>query len=81
LPPKLKAAAGPNPDPDGYDEEPEAELIPIPALNEVKLPHSFGVCYFSSWFSKYRDPLHILLEYIADVSAVKITFLRALVLI
>ncbi|KAN0138029.1 Caspase domain containing protein, partial [Lactarius tabidus] len=51
FPPRLKAAAGPNPDPDGYGEEPEAELIPIPALAE---------------FSKYRDPLHILLEYITE---------------
>ncbi|KAF8257026.1 hypothetical protein EI94DRAFT_100033 [Lactarius quietus] len=43
LPPKLKATAGPNPDPEGYDEEPDAELMPIPAVPEVKLPHSFGV--------------------------------------
>ncbi|KAI9454401.1 hypothetical protein BJY52DRAFT_729609 [Lactarius psammicola] len=48
FPPKLKGAAGPNPDPKGYDEEPDVELIPIPAIPE------------------YRDPLHILLEYIAE---------------
>ncbi|KAH9040352.1 hypothetical protein EDB85DRAFT_130624 [Lactarius pseudohatsudake] len=48
LPPRLKGAAGPNPDPEGYDEEPDMELIPIPSVPE------------------YRDPLHILLEYIAN---------------
>jgi hypothetical protein len=40
LPPRLKGAAGPNPDPEGDDEEPDAELVPIPALPEVKSPHS-----------------------------------------
>ncbi|KAI9456874.1 hypothetical protein BJY52DRAFT_536657 [Lactarius psammicola] len=48
LPPRLKGAAGPNPDSEGYDEEPDAELMPIPAVPE------------------YRDPLHTLLEYIAE---------------
>jgi len=43
LPPRLKAAAGSNPDPEGYDEDPDPELMPIPAVPEVKLPHSFGV--------------------------------------
>ncbi|KAH9020579.1 hypothetical protein EDB85DRAFT_518885 [Lactarius pseudohatsudake] len=38
LPPRLKGAAGPNPDPEGHDEEPDAELMPIPAILEVKLP-------------------------------------------
>ncbi|KAH8991266.1 hypothetical protein EDB92DRAFT_688194 [Lactarius akahatsu] len=49
LPPRLKGAAGPNPDPEGYDEEPDAELMSIPTVPE------------------YRDPLHILLEYIAEL--------------
>ncbi|KAH9167171.1 hypothetical protein EDB89DRAFT_137225 [Lactarius sanguifluus] len=44
----LKAAAGPNPDPKGYDYEPDVELTSTPAVPE------------------YRDPLHILLEYIAE---------------
>ncbi|KAH8983986.1 hypothetical protein EDB86DRAFT_168552 [Lactarius hatsudake] len=48
LPPKLRGAAGPNPDPEGYNEEPDLELIPIPLVSE------------------YRDPLRILLEYIAE---------------
>ncbi|KAI9463231.1 hypothetical protein BJY52DRAFT_72256 [Lactarius psammicola] len=33
--PRLKGAAGPNPDPEGYDEEPDMELIPVPAVPEV----------------------------------------------
>ncbi|KAF8260322.1 hypothetical protein EI94DRAFT_1811875 [Lactarius quietus] len=48
LPPRLKGAAGPNPDLEEYDEEPDAELMPITELPE------------------YRDPLHLLLEYIAE---------------
>ncbi|KAN0127578.1 hypothetical protein V8E53_014605 [Lactarius tabidus] len=51
LPPRLKGAAGPNPDPDGYDREPDAE--PMPKL--VALP-------------EYQDPLHLLLEYIAETA-------------
>lgn len=46
--PRLKGAAGPNPDPEGYDEEPDMELISVPAV------------------PKYRDPLHILLQFIAE---------------
>ncbi|KAH9025516.1 hypothetical protein EDB85DRAFT_1893826 [Lactarius pseudohatsudake] len=51
--PRLRAAAGPNPDPEGSDEEPdtEMELVPVPAVPEL---------------SKYRDPLHILLGFIAE---------------
>ena len=37
FPPKLKGAAGPNPDPEVYEEEPDAELIPILYVPEVKL--------------------------------------------
>ena len=52
-------AAEPTPDPEGDDEvpEPEAELMPIPA---VESPHSFSVLYSSSSFKKYWDPLHLL---------------------
>ncbi|KAF8262518.1 hypothetical protein EI94DRAFT_1688024 [Lactarius quietus] len=45
---RLKAAAGPNPDPKDDDCEPDVELISIPAV------------------PKYRDPLHVILEYIAE---------------
>jgi len=69
LPPRLKAAVGYNPDPD-------TGLMPIHALWEVKTPHSFGVSWSSPWFSKYRDPLCLLLEYIAEASAVSISSLR-----
>ncbi|KAH9029172.1 hypothetical protein EDB85DRAFT_2276158, partial [Lactarius pseudohatsudake] len=48
LRPKLKAAAGPNPDLKDDDCEPDAELISIPAV------------------PKYRDPLHVILEHIAE---------------
>ncbi|KAF8477776.1 thioredoxin-like protein [Russula ochroleuca] len=48
LPKHLKAAAGPSSDPDGYDCEPDLEVVSIPAT------------------SKYRDPLQILLDYIAE---------------
>ena len=36
---RLKAAAGPNPDPEGSDEEPDSdlELIQVPAISEVTL--------------------------------------------
>ncbi|KAI9439551.1 hypothetical protein H4582DRAFT_2097746 [Lactarius indigo] len=37
LPPKLKGAAGPNPDPDGYDE-PDVELVQIPPVPEYRVP-------------------------------------------
>ncbi|KAF8265475.1 hypothetical protein EI94DRAFT_1831192 [Lactarius quietus] len=49
--PKLRAAAKPNPDPKGDDGEPDAELIPVPAVPQ------------------YRDPLHVILEYISEVRA------------
>ena len=36
LPKHLKAAAGPSPDPDGYEFEPDLEVISIPATSKVK---------------------------------------------
>jgi hypothetical protein len=69
LPPRLKGAAGPNPDPRGDDEETDARLMPIPALPEVKSLRPFSV-FNRHLASKYRDPLHLLLEYIAKVSVV-----------
>lgn len=44
------------------------ELIPIPAVPEVTLCPVFIISIFNLAF-KYRDPLHILLEFIAEVSA------------
>jgi hypothetical protein len=57
LPTRLKAAAGPNPDPEGYDDGSDVKLTPISAIPE------------------YRDPLHMLIEYIAEVSAMDIILL------
>lgn len=36
FPKHLKAAAGPPPDPDGYDGEPDLEVVSIPATSKVK---------------------------------------------
>jgi len=36
LPKRLKAAAGPSPDPGGYDRDPDKELISIPSITQVK---------------------------------------------
>ena len=66
--PRLKAAAGPNPDPKDDNSEPDAELIPIPAVSKVWL--SFRVASHRFKPSKYRDPLHVILEYITEVRAV-----------
>jgi hypothetical protein len=49
------------------------EVISIPAVSKVKNPlRTFSV--FSD-VSKYRDPIHLLLEYIADVSTSVLSFL------
>ncbi|KAH9989451.1 hypothetical protein BJV77DRAFT_684089 [Russula vinacea] len=48
LPRRLRAAAGPSPDPGGYDYDPDREVISVPAMTE------------------YHDPLHLLIEYIAE---------------
>jgi hypothetical protein len=37
LPRHLKAAAGPSPEPEGYDFEPGTELVSIPATTEVEI--------------------------------------------
>jgi hypothetical protein len=67
LPRRLKAAAGPSPDPRGYDCDPDTEVISIPAATEVK-DSSIRLLSLFSDVSKYRDPLHLLLNYIAEVS-------------
>ena len=51
--PRLKGAAGPSTDQEGYDKEPDAGLM-LPAVPEVKLPHSFDVFQPSSWFQSTR---------------------------
>jgi hypothetical protein len=66
LPRRLKAAAGPSPDPGGFDCDPDREVISIPAIPEVK--DSVQPLSVLSDISKYHDPLHLLIEYIAEVS-------------
>lgn len=66
LPRTLKGAARPNPDDKGSDSEPEVELVPISTVPEVSA--LFGDFIPPSHVAKYRDPLYILLEYIAEVS-------------
>ena len=72
LPKHLKAAGRPSPDSDGYDSEPDIEAVSIAVTRKV-----FD---FSRYFwrlidvSKYQDPLHILLDYIAEVRPTGLTF-------
>ena len=64
------AAAGPSSDMGGYDYDPDTEVISIPAVTKVK--DSVLLFSVSSDFSKYRDPLHLLQEYIAEVSTISL---------
>ncbi len=67
LPRRLRAAAGPNPSLDD-DDESDKELISLYSAKKVtysypgRLPKSFIK------LSKYCDPLHTLLEHVAEVS-------------
>ena len=63
---RLRAASGPNA---GLkDCEPDAELIPITDVPNVQ--PSFVASSHRLRLPKYRDPLHLILEYIAEVRAV-----------
>ena len=65
LPKRLKAAAGPSPDPGGYDSDSDTEVISIPGVTQVKSSvRDFSVI---SDTSKFRDPLHLISDYIAEV--------------
>ena len=66
---RLRAAAGPNPDPKDDINEPDEELIPMPAVPKVWL--SFCVAGRHLKPSKYHDPLRVILEYITEVRAVR----------
>jgi hypothetical protein len=68
LPRRLKAAAGPSTDLGGNDCDPDREVISIPAITKVR--NSVDLFSVFSDVSKYRDPIHLLLEYIAEVSAI-----------
>ena len=69
LPRRLEAAAGPSSDPGGYDYDPETEVVSIPAA-DTQVKDSVRLLSVYSGFEnlKYRDPLHLLLDYIAKVS-------------
>ena len=62
MPRRLKAAAGPSQD----DGGPDMEVISIPAITKVK--DSAPLFSVFSDVSKHRDPLHLLMDYIAEVS-------------
>ncbi|KAH9038303.1 hypothetical protein EDB84DRAFT_1098834 [Lactarius hengduanensis] len=65
--PRIRGAAEPKPDPRGNDREPK-KVIPIPSVGKVRLLFFDFLVFMVR--SKYRDPLHVLLEYVAKVSAV-----------
>jgi len=69
LPRQLRGAAGPNPslDRDHDHDKQHMELVSIPSATTVRRSN----CHFpaSIHSSKYRDPLHVLLEYITNVSS------------
>ena len=68
LPRRLEAAAGLDPDPGGYDYDPDKEVVSIPGNSQVRdSVRLLSVCSGSDVF-KFRDPLHLLLDYIAEVS-------------
>ena len=68
FPKRLRAAAGPSTD--RYDDEPgsDKELISIPATNAKVNMTVLSLPWSSSEIYKYRDLLHILLDFIAEVS-------------
>jgi len=68
FPKHLIAAAGPSSDPSEDSHETDTGLASFPAITKVKCS-LFGISQTSTKLSKYRDPLHILLEHIAEVSS------------
>ena len=66
--PKLRGLAGPAPD--LHEPEPESDthirLMGVPADDDVRDSHHLPTLLFDA--SKYQDPLHTLLGYIAEVS-------------
>ena len=66
LPKRLKAAAGPSSDPGGNGGDPDTEIITLSPVTTVR--DSILIFSIFSNVSKCRDPLHLLLDYIAEVS-------------
>jgi hypothetical protein len=69
FPRQLRGAAGLYPGlcGDNDDDELPMELIPLPTATTVKHSYFISVSMLLLNFSQYRDPLHILSEYIAKV--------------
>jgi hypothetical protein len=67
--PRPKGAAEPKPDSREDDREPEEEVVLVPSITEVRLLRAFLTAYSSYMGLKNPDPLHVLLEYIANVSS------------
>jgi hypothetical protein len=67
--PRPKGAAEPEPDSRGDDREPEEEVVLVPSITEVRLLRTCLTFYASHMGLKNPDPLHVLLEYIANVSS------------
>jgi hypothetical protein len=74
LPRRLEAAAGPSSDPGGYDYGPDRQVISIPANTQVKDSVRLWSLSPGSDDLKFRDPLHLLLDYIAEVSNTNLVF-------
>jgi hypothetical protein len=70
LPRRLKAAAGPSRDPGRYDRDPDLEVLSIPANTVTKVKDPVPLFSIFTNDSKYRDPLHLLLEYLVEVSTI-----------
>ena len=63
---QIKAEAEPRPDSCEKDYKPKKEVISIPSVSEVR---SLTLIFQPSFMcSKYQDPLHVILDYIAKVS-------------
>jgi hypothetical protein len=65
--PRLRGLAGPAPLPEPEPEpDTHLQLMGVPADDDVSNSSHFPTLLFDG--SKYQDPLHTLLEYIAGVS-------------
>ena len=66
--PRLRGLAGPAPDLPEPEPEPDThlQLMGIPADTDVSNSSHFSTLLYNP--PKYQDPLHTLLEYIAEVS-------------
>ena len=66
--PRIRGAAGYAPDMDDPDPESDIHLGLIGIPSKADVSNSSHLCLPLFDVSKYQDPLHILLEHIAEVS-------------